>query len=117
MQIFNQDLSYVNSALIRPIVAFLNANRTLIPIKCQVEIPISEFDGSWTTYDTGILDAVGEQTYLALAWHIQNSNDKRARQVGLWSLQLTARGVINTLKSWNDREGIGRQLASAWNFS
>lgn len=116
-QIFNQNLGYVNGALIRPIVAFLNANRTLIPIKCQVEVPISEFDGSWTTFDTGILDAISEQVYMALAYHIQNSNDKRAKQVGLWSLQLTVRGVISALKSWNEREGLGSQLANTWNFA
>lgn len=107
----------MNGALIRPIVAFLNANRTLIPIVCQVEVPISEFDGSWTTYDTGILDAISEQVYLALAFHIQNSNDRRARQVGLWSLQLTARGVISALKKWNEREGLGSQLVNDWNFA
>ena len=63
-----------------------------------------EFDGSWTTFDTGLLDAVSEQTYKALAHHVQSANDKRAKQVGLWSLQMTARGVLGALRTINDKE-------------
>jgi distribution and morphology protein 31 len=103
LQLYISDLSYVNNALVRPIVAFLNANRTLIPIKCRVEMPMSEFDGSWTTYDTGLLEALSVQVYKALAFHIHHANEKRAKQVGMWSLQLTARGVLKALQAWNEQ--------------
>lgn len=65
--IFPEDLSYVNYALIRPIVAFMksvvsscdtlersnntfsnSANRTLVPIHCRVVKDLSDFDGAWT---------------------------------------------------------------------
>ncbi|OAX31126.1 mitochondrial distribution and morphology protein family 31/32, partial [Rhizopogon vinicolor AM-OR11-026] len=46
--LFTSDLSYVNSALIRPIVAFMNARRTLVPIHCRVVKDLSDFDGAWT---------------------------------------------------------------------
>ncbi|KAG9057027.1 Mitochondrial distribution and morphology protein 31, mitochondrial precursor [Serendipita sp. 407] len=46
--LFTRDLSYTNHALVRPIVAFINANRTLIPIHCTVIKNLMEFDGSWT---------------------------------------------------------------------
>ncbi|KAH9935705.1 mitochondrial distribution and morphology proteins-domain-containing protein [Fomitopsis serialis] len=46
--IFTHELSYVNNALVRPIVAFMNANRTLVPIRCRVVKPLSDFEGSWT---------------------------------------------------------------------
>ncbi|KAJ7217679.1 mitochondrial distribution and morphology protein family 31/32 [Mycena pura] len=46
--LFTNDLSYVNNALIRPIVGFMNGNRTLIPIRCRVAKDLSDFDGSWT---------------------------------------------------------------------
>jgi hypothetical protein len=39
-QLFTPDLSYVNNALVRPIVAFINSNRTLIPIKCAVDLDL-----------------------------------------------------------------------------
>jgi len=62
--IFTNELSYVNNALIRPIVAFIkcvlfclvevsscfisSANRTLVPIHCRVLKDLDAFDGSWT---------------------------------------------------------------------
>ena len=54
--IFTKDLSYVNNALIRPIVAYINSRRTLIPINCRVVKRASEFDGSWTIFDSGLMD-------------------------------------------------------------
>ncbi len=46
--LFTSDLSYVNNALIRPIVAFMNANRTLVPIRCRVVKDLEDFNGAWT---------------------------------------------------------------------
>ncbi|GAA5943488.1 hypothetical protein JCM10213_005501 [Rhodosporidiobolus nylandii] len=95
---FTSDLSYVNNALIRPIVAFINRNRTLIPIHAHIELGLSEFNGSWTTYDVGILDRMSEQVYAALAHHVQHSNDQRFQTVGLWTLQMTANTVLSSLR-------------------
>src|SRR5690606_28364086 len=53
--IFTSDLSYVNNALIRPIVAYINSRRTMIPIRCRVQKKIGDFDGSWTLYDSGLM--------------------------------------------------------------
>lgn len=64
--LFTNDLSYVNYALVRPIVSFMkyvffyrvsrpaltltrtSANRTLVPIRCRVVKDVADFDGSWT---------------------------------------------------------------------
>ena len=54
--LFTKDLSYVNSALVRPIVAYINSRQTSIPINCRVVKRMSEFDGSWTVYDSGLMD-------------------------------------------------------------
>ena len=54
--IFTRDLSYVNNALVRPIVAYMNSRRTFIPINCRVVKRASEFDGSWTIFDSGLMD-------------------------------------------------------------
>ena len=54
--IFTKDLSYVNNALIRPIVAYMNSRHTFIPINCRVIKRASEFDGSWTIFDSGLMD-------------------------------------------------------------
>jgi len=54
--IFTKELSYVNNALIRPIVAYMNSRKTFIPIHCRVVKRASEFDGSWTIFDSGLMD-------------------------------------------------------------
>ena len=54
--IFTKDLSYVNNALIRPIVAYMNSRKTFIPINCRVVKQASEFNGSWTIFDSGLMD-------------------------------------------------------------
>ena len=56
--IFTRDLSYVNNALIRPMVAYINSRRTFIPINCRVVKRASEFDGSWTIFDSGLMDDI-----------------------------------------------------------
>lgn len=67
--LFTSDLSYTSNALIRPIVAFMksvtpqrcfvcahntfhSANRTLIPIYSRVAKDLSEFEGSWTMWES-----------------------------------------------------------------
>ncbi|POY76119.1 hypothetical protein BMF94_0842 [Rhodotorula taiwanensis] len=96
---FTSDLSYINNALVRPIVAFINRNRTLIPIRCHIDLGLSEFNGSWTTYDVGILDRMSEQVYSALAHHVSQANEQRMQTVGLWTLQMTASSVLGALKN------------------
>ena len=54
--LFTKDLSYVNNALVRPIVAYINSRSTFIPINCRVVKRAEDFDGSWTVYDSGLLD-------------------------------------------------------------
>ncbi|KAF9010600.1 mitochondrial distribution and morphology protein family 31/32 [Cyathus striatus] len=97
--IFTNDLSYVNNAFIRPIVAFMNANRTLVPIRCRVVKDLGDFDGSWTV--TGLMDEISLKTYDALAYHVSQSamNRQRLKTVSWWSLQLTASAIMTALRN------------------
>ncbi|KAG6911155.1 hypothetical protein DXG01_003895 [Tephrocybe rancida] len=99
--LFTKDLSYVNNALIRPIVAFMNANRTLVPIHCRVIMDLRDFDGSWNMWETGMMDAISHKSYEALAYHVSQStmNRQRMRTVSLWSLQMTASAVLSALRT------------------
>ena len=63
--IFTKDLSYVNNALIRPIVAYINSRRTFIPINCRVVKRASEFDGSWTMFDSGLMDDLSAEVTIS----------------------------------------------------
>lgn len=62
--LFTKDISYVKNALIRPIVAYINSRRTFIPINCRVVKRASEFDGSWTIFDSGLMDDLSAEVSL-----------------------------------------------------
>ncbi|KAJ7451796.1 mitochondrial distribution and morphology protein family 31/32 [Mycena galericulata] len=99
--LFTRDLSYVNYALIRPIVGFMNANRTLVPIRCRVVKDLADFDGSWTV--TGLMDEISLQVYDAMAYHVTQANmNRRLKTVSLWSLQMTAGALLSTLRTFVD---------------
>lgn len=111
--LFTKDLSYVNNALIRPIVAYINSRKTFIPIHCRVVKNASEFDGSWTIFDSGLMDDLSAevmhtihehimlhlthlQTYKAFAKDVTDDQARlrRFRKVGLWSLQLAIQALF-----------------------
>ncbi|KAL8843628.1 MAG: hypothetical protein Q9170_000132 [Blastenia crenularia] len=94
--LFNKDLSYVNNALIRPIVAYINSRRTFIPIHCRVVKRASEFDGSWTIFDSGLMDDLSAETYEAFANDVMNDQARmrRFKKVGLWSLQVAVQALF-----------------------
>ncbi|KIM83312.1 hypothetical protein PILCRDRAFT_439774 [Piloderma croceum F 1598] len=101
--IFTNDLSYVNMALIRPIVYFMNANRTLVPIRCRVVKNLSDFEGAWTMWETALMDEISLKTYDALAYHVTQANmNRRVKAVGVWSLQMTASAVLSAMRSMMD---------------
>lgn len=59
--LFTSDISYVNNALVRPIVAYINSRKTFIPVHCRIVKRLSDFDGSWTTYDSGLMDDLSRE--------------------------------------------------------
>ncbi|KAK7043256.1 Mitochondrial distribution and morphology protein 31, mitochondrial precursor [Paramarasmius palmivorus] len=97
--IFTSDLSYVNNALIRPIVAFM-----------KVVKPLRDFDGAWTMWEskstsftTGLMDEISLQIYDALAYHVTQANmNRRIKTVSVWSLQMTASAVLSALRQLVD---------------
>lgn len=54
--LFTNDISYVKNAMIRPIVAYINSNNAFIPINCRLVKRASDFDGSWTIFDSGLME-------------------------------------------------------------
>lgn len=94
--IFTKDLSYVNNALVRPIVAYINSKRAFIPVSCRVVKRLSEFDGSWTIFDSGLLDDMSRETYDAFARDIMDAErrNRRIKKVGLWTLQVAAQALF-----------------------
>ncbi|KAF2108955.1 hypothetical protein BDV96DRAFT_586277 [Lophiotrema nucula] len=95
--IFTKDISYINNALVRPIVAYINSRRTFIPVNCRVIKPVTDFDGSWTIFDSGLMDDLSQEMYDAFARDVLNDNSARKRRikkVGIWTLQLAAQALF-----------------------
>ncbi|KAI0008861.1 mitochondrial distribution and morphology proteins-domain-containing protein [Xylariaceae sp. FL0662B] len=94
--VFRSNLSYVNQALVRPIVAYINAKRTYIPIGCRIVKRASDFDGSWTIYDCGLMDDLSAEVYTAFAHDVedQQSRVRRFKKVGFWTLSLAVHALF-----------------------
>lgn len=97
--LFNKDLTYINNALIRPIVAYINSRDTYIPISCQIVKSFADFEGSWTMYDSRLMDDLSTGVYDAFAANIVDDEARalRMRKVGFWSLQLAAQILLLSL--------------------
>lgn len=88
--LFTSKLNYVNSALIRPIVAFINSRETYIPINCRIIKKFDDFEGSWTVFDSRLMDDISSAVYDAFATSIMDEDARamRIKKIGFWSLQL-----------------------------
>lgn len=94
--LFNNDLSYVKNALVRPIVAYINSKRSFIPVTCRIVKRSADFDGSWTVFDSGLLDDLSREIYDAFVRDIMDGErrSRRIRKVGLWTLQVAAQALF-----------------------
>ncbi|ORX50815.1 mitochondrial distribution and morphology protein family 31/32 [Hesseltinella vesiculosa] len=94
--LLTHDLSYVTHATVRPVVAYINRNKTIVPIKCRVVMDLSNFDGAWTGYDSTLVDRMSEQLgkgFVDLTLDQQERN-RRLKQIGFWSLREMIRNLV-----------------------
>jgi mitochondrial distribution and morphology protein 31 len=95
--LFTKDLSYVNNALVRPIVAYINSRHgAFIPVSCRVVKTVGEFDGSWTVFDSGLLDDLSREVYDAFARDLEDEGRRvrRIKKVGWWGVQVVAQALF-----------------------
>ncbi|AET39938.1 Mdm31p Ecym_5163 [Eremothecium cymbalariae DBVPG len=99
--LFTSDLSYINNALIRPIVGYINSKRSYIPIKCRIVKNLLDFEGSWTIYDSLLMDDLSAEVYDAFADYVTDHERKnlRMKRVGFWSLQILIQLILISLGS------------------
>ncbi|KAF9431781.1 Mitochondrial distribution and morphology protein 31, mitochondrial precursor [Entomortierella beljakovae] len=92
-----ESLSYLSNAAIRPIIAFMNSNRTVTPIRCRVELDISEFDGSWNVYDSNLMTHLSTEVGKAWATLVadERERNRKLKRVGLWGLQSMTRNIVS----------------------
>lgn len=97
--IFTNDLSYVNNALIRPIVGYINSRKTYIPVNCRIVKNVEDFEGSWTLYDSMLMDDMSIEVYDAFADYVANEEvmTLRMKRVAFWSLQALIQVLLMSL--------------------
>ncbi|KAI9311972.1 mitochondrial distribution and morphology proteins-domain-containing protein [Dichotomocladium elegans] len=91
------DLSYINHATVRPVVAYINRNKTIVPIKCRIVMDLYNFDGAWTGYDSTLIDRISEQLgkgFVDLTMDQQERN-RRLKRIGYWSLREMLRNIVS----------------------
>lgn len=90
------ELSYVNYALIRPIVAYINLRNAFIEIKSRVVKSLADFSGSWTVYDSLLMEDISEQVYDSFVNYVVDDENRllRMRKVAFWSAQLLVQLIV-----------------------
>jgi distribution and morphology protein 31 len=87
-------------ACVRLLTLCNSANRTLIPVCCRVVKGLEHFDGSWTMWETGLMDDTALKVYDTFAYHVTQANfNHRVKTVSLWTLQMTASAVLAALRN------------------
>ncbi|KTW27102.1 hypothetical protein T552_02594 [Pneumocystis carinii B80] len=97
--LFTKQLSYVSNALIRPIVAYINSHNTYIPIACKVIKNLDDFNGSWTIYDSELINDLSKEIYNAFANIVVDQDVKRhyIRTVSAWSFEMAIHAFLTSL--------------------
>ncbi|KAJ3412084.1 Mitochondrial distribution and morphology protein 31, mitochondrial precursor [Chytridiales sp. JEL 0842] len=92
-------ISYMNNALVRPIVAYMNAHKTRIPLAFEAKMDLANFDGAWTLHSAGLVDLIGEEIGRAMTESVLNERERtrQLKRVGLWSLQSVTKNLVNAV--------------------
>lgn len=84
------EISYLKYALMRPIVGYINSRQTFVAIKCNVVKLMKDFNGSWTMYDSLLMEEISNLVYQEFENYVidEDQTNIRLRKIGFWSLQL-----------------------------
>jgi distribution and morphology protein 31 len=109
----NEDLSYLSSALIKPVVTYMNARRNPPPIACSIELPFNQMNGAWTVYQCSIPELLSTEVGKSVARMV---SDHRRQdyvfKIGLWTLQDWSKRMFalwehsRGVRTWNEWHGF-----------
>lgn len=112
-----ESLGYMSTALIRPVVGYMNANKTLIQLSLSAQMDIENFNGAWDVYAAGLADVLSEEMGRALTTVVKEElasplvNAKRLKQIGLWSVGEISQMILQLLehargdRGWSNYQG------------
>lgn len=89
------NLSYLNAALVQPIVLYINTNYISIPMQTTLHIPMAYYNGAWSPYDAAMTDALSEAVGVELSKKV--ADQKRPRNL-VWLVIKGAEGVWRAAK-------------------
>ena len=92
------ELSYMSNALIRPIVGYINANRTMIPLNLSAQMDIGNFNGALDLYSAGLFDIMAEETGRALSDLVSTEQRRHLTSFGLWTVAEISQFFIDLLE-------------------
>lgn len=86
----------LSSVLVRPIVAYMNAHRMSLPMRCQLRLQTTDFDGAWSFWDSGADTLITQGIGAAFTQLAQNERERsrRLKLVGWWSVGAVARQLV-----------------------
>jgi distribution and morphology protein 31 len=90
------DFSYVNSAMVRPVIAYINNNKTILPIKGRIVMDLELFNGAWTIQQATLSNELNKSIskgFVDLVTDHQERN-RRLKQIGFWSFREMIRNIV-----------------------
>ncbi|KAJ2556788.1 Mitochondrial distribution and morphology protein 31, mitochondrial precursor [Coemansia sp. RSA 1933] len=98
----------LSSVLVRPIVGYMNAHRTSLPMRCQLRLRSDDFDGAWSLWDSGSDNLITQGIGAAFAQLAQNERERnrRLKLIGIWSVAAVAKQVLRLVDFFYSRHGF-----------
>lgn len=87
--------SYLNAALVQPIVVYINTNYISIPLDATLSIPMTYYNGAWSPWDAAMTDALSEAVGVQLSKKV--ADQKKPRNL-VWLIIKGAEGVWRAAK-------------------
>ncbi|KAI9474661.1 mitochondrial distribution and morphology protein family 31/32 [Coemansia mojavensis] len=86
----------LSAVLVRPTIAYMNAHRTSLPMRCQLRLRSDDFDGAWSFWDSGADTLITQGIGAAFAQLAQNERERnrRLKLVGWWSITALVKQCI-----------------------
>lgn len=106
------NLSYLNNAMVRPVIAYINHNKTMVPIKGRIVMDLDLFNGAWTIYQSTLDEKINESITKGFVDLVkdQQERNRRLKQIGVWSFREMIRNVV----VWH--EMLNGSARGFWNY-
>lgn len=98
--IVTPQLTYMSNALIRPVVAYMNANRTKISLNCDAKFDVINFEGAQDVFTAGLAELISEEVGRNLILLASDDAERlrRIKDIGLWGISELSKTIATLLE-------------------